>query len=355
MVSQATDRVRTLTPLFDLAGGSRRITKWSMRRAFTLVELLVVIAIIGILVALLLPAIQAAREAARRSNCVSNLRNVGLAFHNHHDVHGFFPSNGWGTGWTADPDQGYGRHQPGSWMFSVLPYLEEQQIYDIGRGQPGWPVPVTKKVALAQAMKTPVEVMYCPSRRPARAYPVKLWVGKNWTHDGGQLARNDYAACVGSSSTIEGLAGNTYSPSSYTESETFTNWPDPKLYDGIVYIRSEVPLRQITDGTSNTYMVGEKCVNVDAYESNDGVTIIDHGDDQGWLVGHNGDTVRSSNYPPLQDPQGINPFEYWGSPHPGAFNMMFADGSVRPVSYDIDLIVHKGLGTRAGNEVAANQ
>jgi prepilin-type processing-associated H-X9-DG protein len=201
-------------------------------------------------------------------------------------------------------------------------------------------------------MKTPVGLFYCPSRRPVAAYPVKIWVGKNWVHDGGPLARNDYAACSGSTSTIAGLTGS-YTPATYTDAENFSTWPHPDNFNGIVFIRSEVPLRQVIDGTSKTYMVGEKSVNVDAYEANDGVDIIDHGDDQGWLAGHNGDTVRSSGYPPLKDPQGFNPYEYWGSPHPGGLNMMYADGSVRTVSYDVDLEIHKALGTRAGGEVAA--
>ncbi|MGD9636510.1 MAG: DUF1559 domain-containing protein, partial [Pirellulales bacterium] len=266
----------------------------SVRTGFTLVELLVVIAIIGILVALLLPAVQAAREAARRGACVNNLRNIGLALHEHHDAHGFFPSNGWGTGWTADPDQGTGKDQPGSWMFSVLPFIEEQAVHDIGSGQPGWPIPAKKKILLASIIKTPIALFYCPSRRPAAAYPVKFWVGKNWTHDGSPLARNDYAACSGSGSTIAGLVGVVYAPNTYTEADSWAAWPSKDNYNGLVFIRSEVPLRQVTDGTSNTYMVGEKSVNVDAYETNDGVDVIDHGDDQGWLVGHNGDTVRSS-------------------------------------------------------------
>src|SRR5262245_8130625 len=104
------------------------------RRAFTLVELLVVIAIIGILVALLLPAIQAAREAARRSQCKNNLRQIALSCLNHESTHKFFPHGGWSFGWMGDPDQGYGPQQPGGWIYAVAPYLEEQAVFNLGKG-----------------------------------------------------------------------------------------------------------------------------------------------------------------------------------------------------------------------------
>jgi prepilin-type N-terminal cleavage/methylation domain-containing protein len=327
-------------------------------RGFTLVELLVVIAIIGVLVALLLPAVQAAREAARRANCISNLRNVGIAALNHVDTHGYYPSNGWGSLYTADPDQGFGKNQPGSWLFSILPYIELQALHDIGAGSPGWPIPVKKKRALLQTIQTPVPVFYCPSRRSALAYPVKQWTSVlNFVHDGSDLARNDYVACSGSGSTIAGLTGDKrYFAQTYLEADTFPDWPKAELYNGLSFIRSEVALRDVTDGTSNTYFVGEKSVNVDAYVVNGDATVIpggDYGDDQGWLIGHNGDTVRSSGSPPLQDVSGINPYEYWGSAHPGGFNMMFGDSSTKTLSYDIDLVTHTALGTRDMGEVAA--
>jgi len=98
---------------------------------FTLVELLVVIAIIGVLVALLLPAVQAAREAARRSQCQNQLRQMAVGAMNHESAVGFFPSGGWGFFWVGDADRGFGENQPGGWIYSTLPFIEQQQLYDL--------------------------------------------------------------------------------------------------------------------------------------------------------------------------------------------------------------------------------
>ena len=101
---------------------------------FTLVELLVVITIIGILMGLLLPAVNSAREAARNTTCLNNVRQLGLAAINHEQAQKFLPTGGWGYKWVGDPDAGFGMGQPGGWVYNILPYMDQQNLHDMGRG-----------------------------------------------------------------------------------------------------------------------------------------------------------------------------------------------------------------------------
>jgi len=164
------------------------------RNAFTLVELLVVIAIIGILIALLLPAVQAAREAARATQCKNNLKQLGLASLTHYSAQKHFPSSGWGYKWVGDPDAGYDLNQPGGWAYNLLPFLEDRAIRDIGRGT-AYPA---KMQQLAIMVQTPAPSFNCPSRRskPSGALTddVVNLPDKNTI---GALNRGDYAGNAG--------------------------------------------------------------------------------------------------------------------------------------------------------------
>ena len=140
------------------------------RRGFTLVELLVVIAIIGILIALLLPAVQAAREAARRMQCTNNLKQIGLAALNHEQAHGQYPTGGWGWLWIGDPDRGFDQRQPGGWIFNILPFMEQETLYDMQSGLSSSTTP-TRTAAAAMMLGVPLANMNCPSRRGAAVYP----------------------------------------------------------------------------------------------------------------------------------------------------------------------------------------
>src|SRR3954471_3015135 len=156
-------------PTLDAVGadGERRI-----REGFTLVELLVVIAIIGILVALLLPAIQAAREAARRNQCVNNLKQLSLGVINHESAMKQLPSSGMGYSWVGDPNYGFGRKQPGGWIYNTLSFIEEQAIHDMGVGVgTNWNDAARKKIFAERAQIT-IKLLICPSRRSGGPYGV---------------------------------------------------------------------------------------------------------------------------------------------------------------------------------------
>ena len=333
---------------------------------FTLVELLVVITIIAILIALLLPAVQAAREAARKAHCANNIKQLSLGMHDHEQCHGFFPSGGWSWEWSGDPDRATGRDQPGNWIYAILPYIEQQDLYDLGRdGQPNVLTPTQLDGAAIRAQQ-PLSVFNCPTRRPAVLYP--FWSGwasvvPCYDSAGGYTAYNssritlgghsDYAANAGDQATCWG--GST--PSDMAQAVAWDashSWPSieggPAAWmagpaTGICYFRSQVAMRDITDGTSNTYLVGEKNLNPDSYSNG-----MDHGDNEFLFCGYDNESHRLTYfdpaYAPRPDTPGVENYLSFGSAHATGFNMSFCDGSVQSLSYDIDLATHNRLGNR---------
>lgn len=338
------------------------------RHAFTLVELLVVIAIIGVLIALLLPAVQAAREAARRTTCSNNLRQIGLGSLNHEGTHNHLPTSGWGWRWQGEPEGGFGKDQPGGWAFNILPYVEQQQVRDLVKGI-SIDDRLAREAAMLQLVTQPLEMFHCPSRRPLQLYPLtrNVYLADNLrscTVAGGcSVFRGDYAGNAGNVNPI-GQGG----PESRKTAATFKDWLDlTKPQNGVTYQHSTVRIAQITDGTSKTALVGEKYMNPDRYEDGS-----DPADDQNIFVGHDQDNLRYTGYrnhitgvadafEPLQDRVGYDPpqtssyftdpEQTFGSSHPGGFHMAFCDGSVRVIAYDVDSDVFYKYGGRDEDDI----
>lgn len=300
------------------------------RAGFTLVEVLVVISIIGLLVALLLPAVQAAREAGRRTQCQNNLKQLSLAMLQHEAAHGRFPTGGWSFVWVGDPDRGTGRRQPGGWIYCILPYLERPDLARLGKGLPE----PQRRAALALLTQRTLEVAHCPSRRSADLYRYDpAWPPRNCDLVP-MVAKSDYAANGGDLVIASGTG-----PDSYVEADDPTYpWVDFSIATGICYMRSEVSLRQVQDGKSYTYMIGEKYVNT---------TGSDLGDDQSMYTGYDVDTIRTCDLGlvPRQDSIAVGDLIF-GSAHFDSCHMVMCDGALRRIAYTIDAEVHRRLGNR---------
>jgi prepilin-type N-terminal cleavage/methylation domain-containing protein/prepilin-type processing-associated H-X9-DG protein len=371
----------------------RQLAGWG----FTLVELLVVIAIIGILVALLLPAIQSAREAARRSQCKNNLKNIGLAVLNFESARKVFPTagaknltSGFGLEENIEGGKPLGPDRQGlGWAFQILPYIEETAAYQI-----------TKTEDLASIV---MPLYVCPSRRQART----AWSEAYQTI----FAFMDYAAAVPCTyktperlerydpqtalplvpGTFNALANSYYGGDDGVFDPSDATVPKNTLYDGVIVrcpwtwdhtdtatgkqigtflsnVTGLVKTSKITDGTSKTFMISEKYIRSDAYEGPFAGTNR-NSDDRGWSDGFDGDIMRSSCFLPIHDGDSIGwgtmaryfdddpstPYVlpnvlHFGSAHTGGINAVFADGSVHTISYDVDVVVFNALGSRNGDE-----
>jgi len=337
--------------------GRQTENRMPLRRAFTLVELLVVIAIIGLLIALVLPAVQAAREASRRMSCSNNLKQLGIALHDFHDANDHLP-----TGADAKPFPAAPNHPHNFYRWSALahlmPYLEQSNAYnnlDLSVPLYGANFQVTPENKAAVAIVLPL--FLCPSDR------------QEAVADG--FGPTNYAACTGT-----GAGGGT-----------------PFDTDGVFYINSHVRLAEVTDGVSNTVFMSESLLG-EGPESTTNVAEVDHRRDYAfflsapltdalcakpvsynvsnrrgfaWANGEYRCGLYNHYYPPNKatfDCIGVQIFGTvekrnaafgWRtarSNHPGAVNVLLGDGSVRPVRDEIDPAAWYALATRNGGEPA---
>ncbi len=334
-----------------------------IRGAFTLVELLVVIAIIGILVSLLLPAVQAAREAARRMQCANNMKQIGLAFLNHESAFGFLPKGPY----DGDPslpgmmyDEPVGAYEgstccnaahPNGWShwFKILPYIEASNVWNLAKFDlppihSGRPANYNGEDDVARSL---IPAYYCPSRRGPIGYGAGLF------------GRNDYAGCAG-----------------FYQGEVHENWGDiPAAPLGMSPRRNERTrenfgnvggrkgaitwsgqgakrrLADFTDGTSNSIVAAEKHLPPSRHSS-------DGGDNERWNNAGWDECVLRYHFPPKSDfdktlpatgtPSAFNGSgtvwrRYFGSSHAGGLNSVRGDGSVQFAPFNVDAVVWMNL------------
>ncbi len=319
-------------------------------RGFTLVELLVVIAIIGVLVALLLPAIQAAREAARRNQCVNNLKQMGLTMQMHHDAKEFFPQGRNATSpgpAVTNPPVGTAATPLGvSWAFELLPYTEQGQIYNTL-------VPTARvdDQQNASAMRSPVNIFYCPSRRqpaPDRDFD------------------NDDAAPTEASKGVAAggdYAGNAGLRDDYGSSNTGGEAPGNE--GGVVYTYSRNSIRNISDGTASSLGVGEKYLPTEDEARqmegfNEGQLHYYQGD-TAFFSGDNTESILACTECGMAKGEApttgtvvcdVNDLrQQFGSDHPAIANFVFLDGHVSAIQQSIDLLTLQRLSTVADDNV----
>lgn len=340
-----------------------QMQRHNRRVAFTLVELLVVLLVIGVLFALLLPAVQSAREATRRVTCQNRIRQLAMALRVHHDSKSHFPFGGWGRRWSGVPGRGSGQSQPGGWIYSILPQLEQSSLHSLGSSGGV----AEREAGYSSRMRTPVAQTYCPSRRSASLLPIsKSFAIAPLPHgQASEAARSDYAINSGSSNVVTFPGPTTFGDgdSSQWWERHGTSTLVPGRFSGIIHYRSGVPLRRVKDGAGNTYLLGEKYLHYSHYESG-----LSPGDDASPYSGYSFNTHRFAgeltfdnevlHLPPLPDtnaePSIHFPFARFGGPHPSTFQMALCDGAVRATRFDIAPEIHRQMGSIDDGEIEIN-
>jgi prepilin-type N-terminal cleavage/methylation domain-containing protein/prepilin-type processing-associated H-X9-DG protein len=295
-----------------------------LRSAFTLIELLVVIAIIAVLIGLLLPAVQKVREAAARAQCSNNLKQLGIAVHSYHDAAGYFPVD-------AGPGYQYSTtNAPNwSWLARILPYVEQQNLYT------SCGIPTANLNANLAGIATPVKTFLCPSDLASSGTP---------RTDGADLGGTPLGQ-----TNYKGVCGSNWAWGSFPNT---VNGNNNGLDQGNgIFFRTDYtrPLKMvnITDGTSNTFMVGEDIPSINPwcdwpyFNAATGTVAIPL---------NNG---MQSGQPGFQNPGDWPDLYSFRSRHSGGANFAMADGSVTFISQSISLTTYRALGSYAGGEVAS--
>ena len=335
---------------------------WNRRSAFTLLELLVVIAIIGILVSLLLPAVQATREAARRMSCSNKIKNVALAIHYFHDTNKHLPfdvnDGKYGHEPLSFPD---GRLAPLSklwidknmtgkgWIVDVLPYLEEQAFYD--SLQPGWDTSATDnqfgpsggmgRLTIRELLRRQLPVLTCPSD------PSAIPTSGMFPLTTAQVAVTSYKGVAGDTAI-----GANFFPEGLWNDEDFGTLPD--CFEGLgcnglfwkMSYYQPIKFKQITDGLSNTFMLGESVAEQDPHSA----AYSSEGDwascnmQFNYFSPSNFDTIRKTL-------EWVNTRGF-RSRHPSGGHFAMTDASVRFIAEGIDHDLYRALSTKDGGEVA---
>ncbi|HTN77759.1 MAG TPA: DUF1559 domain-containing protein [Pirellulaceae bacterium] len=295
------------------------------RTAFTLVELLVVIAIIGVLVALLLPAVQAAREAARMSQCKNNLRQVGLGLHNRHNSHNALPP-GWKTN-TPTGTPGWG------WASEVLPQLEQTNLYD---GLMRRDLPIADPANQA-AREQVVNVFICPSDAGRKLFA--LGSGGDEEHEEEEEHEHEHGE-EHAHSVDEGTVLFNVSKSNYIGMFGTQEVDEvPSAGDGTFFHNSAVTFGDIRDGLSNTLIAGERT-------SRFGGSLW-----QGVVTNATAAMARVVGVADHAPNDEHHHFDDFSSEHPSGAHFLMGDGSVRILNDEINVTVYQGLSTRNGREV----
>jgi hypothetical protein len=320
-------------------------------------------AIIAVLVAITIPAVFKAQEAANRTTCTNNLRQMGLAFHNHHQQYGYLPTAGtsdWAaptyTTFTKGATTVYnpigGWKQDAGWGYQILPFIDAEPVWN-GADTATGGAATTLVAVMQNSIAPPLKLFFCPSRRRPTAstvyananFPMEAAYStvKGKTMPG--VALSDYAACNGSAATGQPpLPGN--GPVRSQPNAT----------------RSTVATTDIRDGVSYTLLLGEKAANPK-------IGFITNEDDMGYFAGYADTTISppgvgknfnairftSQNLLPLRDFEVTVPTGgAFGSAHAVAFNALMCDGSVTQISYNINPLVYAALGTIQGNEIISD-